>query len=170
MWNPFGKLNENDVRTPPEPGLDPASSSSPKGPLLPIAVQAERARANEAASVGGIAEVDVVGAVAIATITTTELTAEIGAEQLAVLLLELAETGARHFVLDMSAVQYMDSACLGCLVESLNQLSVRGGRIALANSNQAVNYMFRLTRLDRVFQICSDVMSAIEKVESHQAG
>ena len=105
------------------------------------------------------------GEIAVATMTETEFSQEDGAQKLADLLLELAETGARHYVLDVEAVQFMDSACLGCLVEALNRLSARGGRIALANSNHSVHYIFRLTRLDRVFMICGDVMSAIQAVE-----
>jgi hypothetical protein len=40
-----------------------------------------------------------------------------------------------------------------------------GGKIALANTANRVQYLFRLTRLDRVFPICQDVMSAIEAIE-----
>ena len=73
-----------------------------------------------------------------------------------------------HFILDVSTVQYMDTACLGCLVEALNRLAARGGQIALVNPNHSVHYIFRLTRLDRVFRICSDVMAAMEAVEGHR--
>jgi hypothetical protein len=44
-----------------------------------------------------------------------------------------------------------------------------GGRIALANTVGRVAYLFRLTRLDRVFPICKDVMSAIEAIEKADA-
>jgi anti-sigma B factor antagonist len=105
------------------------------------------------------------GSTAVATLTVTELSQEEGAERLADLLYELGETGAMHYVLDVQNVQYMDTACLGCLVEALNGMAARGGRIAVVNPNHSVHYIFRLTRLDRVFSICSDVMSALEAVE-----
>ena len=38
-------------------------------------------------------------------------------------------------------------------------------RIAVVNPNHSVHYIFRLTRLDRVFSICSDVMSALDAVD-----
>ena len=63
----------------------------------------------------------------------TELTQDEGAEQLADLLQELAETGALHYVLDVQNIHAMDTACIGCLVEALNYLAARGGRIALVN-------------------------------------
>lgn len=73
--------------------------------------------------------------------------------------------GVRHIVLDLQNVQYMDSMCVGVLVELLTTLKEAGGRIALVNASANVEYLFKLTRLDRVFPICRDVMKAIEAVE-----
>ncbi len=132
-------------------------------PIDPDAGAAERSVSPCAG--GQIAEIQMMGQTAIATFTATELTQNEGAEALAGLLNDMGETGALHYVLDVQNVQYMDTACLGCLVEALNTLAQRGGRIALANPNHSVHYIFRLTRLDRVFRICSDVMKALDAVE-----
>lgn len=78
---------------------------------------------------------------------------------------ESAPAGVRHVVLDLQNVQYMDSMCVGVLVELLTTLKEAGGRIALVNASANVEYLFKLTRLDRVFPICRDVMKAIEAVE-----
>jgi anti-anti-sigma factor len=112
-----------------------------------------------------IAAVEMMGASAVATLTVTALEHENGATLLSDLLHNLAESGARNFVLDMQNVQFMDTTCLGCLVEATRQLAGRGGRIALVNPDHGVSYLFRLTRLDRVFPICADVMSALAAVE-----
>jgi anti-sigma B factor antagonist len=148
MWNPFGKRNDASGEPPREltpPHAGEFHKACPAGQL--------------------IAEIEVIGETAVATFTETELTQESGAEQLADLLQVMAETGAIYFVLDVQSVQFMDTTCLGCLVEALNQLVAQGGRIALANSNHNVDYIFRLTRLDRVFRICADVPSALQAVE-----
>jgi anti-anti-sigma factor len=73
--------------------------------------------------------------------------------------------GIRHVVLDLQNVQYMDSMCVGVLVELLTVLKEAGGRIALANASSNIECLFKLTRLDRVFPICRDVMKAISVVE-----
>jgi len=91
-------------------------------------------------------------------------------QMLTELLDELEQTGAIHFVLDIQNVQFMDSACLGCLVQALNRMARTGGRIALANTANSVQYLFRMTQLDRVFPICSDVMAALTAVERPQRG
>jgi anti-sigma B factor antagonist len=153
MFKPFSRRADR-------PDAVPGGSPLPSVPPTEHAPEAVSSRPQTA-----IAEVELMGQTAVATLTVTELSQEAGAEQLAELLLELGETGAMHFVLDVQNVQYMDTACLGCLVEALNKLAVRGGRIAVVNPNHSVHYVFRLTRLDRVFRICSDVMAALDAVE-----
>jgi anti-sigma B factor antagonist len=76
-----------------------------------------------------------------------------------------ATSGVRHVVLDLQNVQYMDSMCVGVLVELLTRLKEAGGNIALVNASGNIEYLFKLTRLDRVFPICRDVMKAIDAVE-----
>jgi len=112
----------------------------------------------------GIARVERMGAVGVATFTVTQLTREHGVESLTELLETLTASGATHFVLDIQNINYMDSACLGCLVEALNRLAVSGGQIALVNTATSVQDLFRMTRLDRVFPICNDVPEAMKKL------
>jgi anti-sigma B factor antagonist len=141
MWNPFSRTNE------PEPPATPAvAMPEPRSDRPPSA----------------IADVQLMGEVAVATLTVTELSQEEGAEDLAALLLDLSETGATHFILDVQNVNFMDTTCVGCLVEALNRMANTGGQIAVASPNHSVHYVFKLTRLDRVFRICSDVMAALE--------
>ncbi|MDX9910625.1 MAG: STAS domain-containing protein [Phycisphaerales bacterium] len=71
----------------------------------------------------------------------------------------------RHIVLDLQNVEYLDSGCIGSMVELLTEIKKRGGHVALANANHNVECLFKLTRLDRLFPICADVMKAIEAVE-----
>lgn len=155
MWKPFGRHDDADEPRPE--GDAPEAPASPPTPQVHLTSQS------------GIAEFQMMGQVVVATLTVTELSQDEGAEALATLLDEMAETGAQHLVLDVQNVQFMDTTCLGCLVEALNKLSVNGGHIALASPNHNVQYVFRLTRLDRVFRICSDVMSAIDVVEGRKA-
>lgn len=143
MWKLFSRKSDVAI-APAEPVFTPANRSAIKI---------------------NIAEIELMGATAVATLTVTELSRDHGAELLAGLLDELASSGATHFVLDIQNVQFMDSTCLGCLVEALNRLAATGGRIALVNADHSVAYLFRMTRLDRVFPVCTDVMAALKAVE-----
>src|SRR5262245_8216279 len=55
---------------------------------------------------------------------------------------ENAPAGVRHVVLDLQNVQYMDSMCVGVLVELLTTLKEAGGRIALVNASTNIEYLF----------------------------
>ena len=153
MWNIFKRTAGETFAagTLIEPAVEPADESQPS-PHRNV-----------------IATIDFIGPVAVATLTVTELTQDEGVVQLTELLDDLAQSGARHFVLDVCNVQHMDSSCLGCLVEALNRMAVGGGRIALVNADHSVAYLFRMTRLDRVFPICSDVMAALDAMERASA-
>jgi anti-sigma B factor antagonist len=115
-----------------------------------------------------LADIDTIGETAIITVTVTELTGFDAARRLTELLDDLGERGARHFVLDLQNVQEMDSATLGAMVHALRGIDEHGGRIAVVNAGRSVDYLFRLTRLDRVFPICKDVMAALAAVERAQ--
>jgi len=155
MWNPFARRSKSSASHHRSHGHRARGAQDG----LPGIASAPPAVRNK------IAEVQRMGASAVATLTVTELTQERGVLMLTDLLDELEETGATHFVLDIQNVQFMDSACLGCLVDALNRKAQSGGRIALANTANSVQYLFRMTQLDRVFPICADVMAALAAVE-----
>ncbi len=112
-----------------------------------------------------LATLEILGSTAIATVTVNELTGANASTLISDLLTEFAEARVRHFVFDLQNVTYMDSACIGVMVEMLTRIQTAGGRIALVNAGQSVSYLFKLTRLDRLFPICRDVMQAIAAVE-----
>lgn len=147
MWNPFSR------RTPVggEPEAGPVATAPASGGKL---LQRHE-----------LAQVDAIGDVTVVTFIVDDLTFMRGAAALADLLDELAETGHRQLVLDLQNVGFMDSACIGCIVDGLNNIAREGGRIAVANPARGIAHIFRITRLDRVFPICSDVMAAVRTVE-----
>jgi anti-sigma B factor antagonist len=118
-----------------------------------------------------IAKFDQLGQTLVATLTVSTLSGADSGDLANLLTERIASSGdaehpaVRHVVLDLQNVQYMDSMCIGVLVELLTRLREGGGRIALVNTAHNVEYLFKLTRLDRVFPICRDVMKAIEVVE-----
>ena len=84
------------------------------------------------------------------------------------LIVELTERmrydNAQYFVLDMSHVKFISSGCVGVLVEFLQDLAPARGRIALANCQDNVEFLFKVTRLDRVFEMFDDLGEACEEL------
>ena len=69
---------------------------------------------------------------------------------------------AQHFVFDMSKVEFLASSCIGVLVGFLQDIEHVKGRIALANCQENVRFLFKVTRLDSVFAMYDDVKEAVE--------
>ena len=68
----------------------------------------------------------------------------------------LTEDGPDHVVLDLGQVRFIDSSGLGAIVASMKQMG-KGRKLDLAALTPDVDKVFRLTRMDSVFDIHADV-------------
>ena len=66
-----------------------------------------------------------------------------------------------NIVLDMSKVTFIDSAGLGALLSAMKQITAIGGSLRLAGLNNDVLTLFRLVRMNRVFEIFDTIEEAI---------
>lgn len=83
-------------------------------------------------------------------------------------LLRLIERGDRKFILDLPAVDFIDSSGLGALVSALKQLKQfdRTGEIRLANVQAPVHAVLEIIRLHRVFAQFPTVDDAVNSFEA----
>lgn len=77
---------------------------------------------------------------------------------------KVVESGEKALVLDLEAVQFIDSSGLGAMVSILKTLGA-SGRLAVCNVTGAVLSLFKLTRMDKVFTIASIPDEAIAKLQ-----
>ncbi|MEM8801417.1 MAG: STAS domain-containing protein [Pseudomonadota bacterium] len=75
-------------------------------------------------------------------------------------MMELTSHPSERVILDMSNVEFLDSSGLGAVVGSMKQLG-RERKLELAALTPAVEKVFRITRMDRVFDIFEDVETAL---------
>ena len=75
-------------------------------------------------------------------------------------IVEAATEGSARVLLDLAAVQYIDSSGLSALVASVNGLDKTGGKLALCSVDPSVLRVLELTRLDQFFTICEDRAAA----------
>jgi anti-sigma B factor antagonist len=68
--------------------------------------------------------------------------------------------GHRQIVLDLGAVQFLDSTGLGAIVSTLKRLD-GDGVMVICNAGEMVMDVFRLTRMDRVFPIVRTLEEAV---------
>ena len=71
------------------------------------------------------------------------------------------EEGPDRVILDLSTVDFIDSSGLGAIVASMKQMG-RDRRLDLAGLTPAVNNVFRLMRMDTVFNLYPTLDAALD--------
>lgn len=75
---------------------------------------------------------------------------------------QLAGNGYVQLVVDLTNVSFIDSSGLAALVSGLKATLQAGGTLKLAGLNDQARTIFRITRLDRVFELYPDIAAAID--------
>jgi anti-anti-sigma factor len=77
-------------------------------------------------------------------------------------LYQSIEEGWQKIVVDLSECEFIDSTFLGALVVALKKVTAHGGDMKLVGFQPAVNSMFELTRMYRVFESYKSKEEAIQ--------
>lgn len=77
------------------------------------------------------------------------------------LLWDLLTKGQQVIILQMDAVDYVDSSGLGILVAALRQANETSGTIAIAGVKPSVARVLRITGLDKIFPVYGSVDEAM---------
>lgn len=75
-------------------------------------------------------------------------------------LLELVADGTRQILVDLEAVEFLDSTGLGVLVGGLRRVRAQGGHLALVCTQERILKIFRITGLASFFDIHPSVEAA----------
>lgn len=120
----------------------------------------------------GVAQVtfDNLGVTSVCTILDRALTSErVNDLSLQIRTYLMNNPGVKNLVLDLQNVDYLDSCCLNMLIVLMKGIRENGGQIAIASAQRSIAVLFKLTRLDSLFPIQRDVLSAIEYVDRARA-
>ena len=77
---------------------------------------------------------------------------------------DLVHAGRRKLVLDLGAVSYMDSVCLGEIVSALVTVQKQAGTLHLANLPGHVEQLLTMVRLTSVFRTFSSAEEAVRSL------
>ena len=98
-------------------------------------------------------------------VTVLEISGKIvlgeAADQLLATTKELVSNGEKNLVYNMTAVLYVDSAGLGVIVKCLNATKAGAGRIKLVNVSRNIRDLFRITKLETLFEFFDDESAAV---------
>ena len=102
-------------------------------------------------------------------ITILDLSGEIDvgqAPKLREVLMELLENNEGRLLIDMSDVVYIDSAGLSVLIAANRKAQNLSGMFGLSNPQKPVQQVFKLTRMNKVFQIFPTVAEGIAELKN----
>jgi len=104
-----------------------------------------------------------VDGVLVVTFKQSHILDAITIERMSASLKELFDTAPEQKILfDFSEVTYLSSNALGMLIGLQRRLVQRTGRVKLAGIHPDVMEIFRITKLDTVFDIYKDSPAALE--------
>lgn len=75
---------------------------------------------------------------------------------------ELIEQGKKKVVIDLTEVEWMNSTGLGILISGVTTLRNNEGELKLANVNEKIHALLKITKLIGVFDSHNSVEDAIE--------
>ncbi len=76
-------------------------------------------------------------------------------------LIDLVSNGNYHLIVDMEAVEFLDSTGLGVLVGGLKRVRAHDGSLRLVCNQERILKIFRITGLTKVFPIHASVDEAM---------
>jgi anti-sigma B factor antagonist len=78
---------------------------------------------------------------------------------------ELLERGATSLIVDLSAIEYIDSSGMGMLVGLKKRLADSNGNITIVGVGGRVKRVFEVTGLERIFTLSGSVEAALKEVQ-----
>ena len=74
--------------------------------------------------------------------------------------MEAAEAAEKGLIVDMGGVEFIASVGIRALIRPSQSMSIKGGKLAIANLNPQMSEFFGLTGLDRMFSVFETVADA----------
>ncbi len=75
-------------------------------------------------------------------------------------LRELVESGKKQIVVDLHAVEFMNSSGLAMLINALTTMKSAGGGLKIANASEKIAALIKVTKLSGMFENYTSVADA----------
>jgi anti-sigma B factor antagonist len=81
----------------------------------------------------------------------------------------LIDQGSRKLVLDLTHVEFVDSAGLGIIMRIFGEMGQHGGQFRIAGASDQVQRLFNITHTAPILAIDSDLVTSIRMLQDKQA-
>lgn len=76
----------------------------------------------------------------------------------------LLEKGRLRYVFDMSQATFLNSVNIAAIIATRNRIVATGGKVTVANLADNIKSVFRILKLERLFDLNSDLDQALAAV------
>jgi anti-sigma B factor antagonist len=73
-----------------------------------------------------------------------------------------------HFILDFRSVKFLSSAVLGLLLRVSKKIYEKNSTLRMCNINPKIYEIFKITRLNKIFDIYDELEGAMESLSASQ--
>jgi anti-sigma B factor antagonist len=81
----------------------------------------------------------------------------------------MIDGGTRRLVIDLTALDYIDSSGLGMLIFCFGRMEQSGGRMRVTGASGSVARVFEIAHADRILQFDSDLATACRNLSAESA-
>jgi len=81
----------------------------------------------------------------------------------------LMEKGTRKLVLDLTHVEFVDSAGLGLIMRAFGEIEQNGGQLRIAGPNDQVRRLFEITHTHAILAVDPDLVTSVQKLQGGEA-
>lgn len=113
-------------------------------------------------------KLEIKSSICILSFSGSILTKEKGEETIAIVEQQLEE-GQRKFIIDLAAVKQMNSSGLNLLLRIFTHIRNKGGDLIIIQANKTVSTLFKISKLNTVFNISADQETAINQLNAPEA-
>jgi len=77
----------------------------------------------------------------------------------------LIHEGVRKLVIDLTQVEFVDSAGLGVIMRAFGDLEQAGGQLRIAGPNEQVQRLFDITHTGAILSVDPDLVTSVRKMQ-----
>ena len=81
----------------------------------------------------------------------------------------MIEEGVRKLVLDLTHVEFVDSAGLGIIMRVFGEIKQHGGRLRIAGPCDQARRLFDITHTATILDVDPDLVTSVQKLQETQA-
>jgi anti-anti-sigma regulatory factor len=72
--------------------------------------------------------------------------------------------GKKGFVIDLAPMNFLNSISIAAIITARNKASAAGAKVAIANLGESIRSIFRVLKLERIFNLDLDLAGASQAV------